>query len=45
MFAALQRTDPRCPNQEPVPDEDKRALAQLEEIVKTLKASVESESK
>jgi hypothetical protein len=45
MFAALQRTDPRCPNQGPVLDEDKHALAQLEEIVKTLKASVDSKSK
>jgi hypothetical protein len=45
MFAALQRTDPRCPNQGPVLAEDKQALVELEEIVKTLKADVSSESK
>lgn len=45
MFGALQRTDPRCPDQGPVVEEDKKSLAELEEIVKTLKASVDTEQK
>lgn len=39
MFRALQRTDPRCKNQQPVSPEDAQALKDLNEIVKTLKAS------
>ena len=36
MFGALQRTDPRCKANGPVPAEDIEALNQLGEIVKTL---------
>jgi hypothetical protein len=39
MFGALQRTDPRCKDQKPVSPEDAQALKDLEEVVKTLKAS------
>jgi len=45
MFGALQRTDPRCKNQGPVIAEDQQALKELEEIVKTLKASLATEKK
>ncbi len=36
MFGALQRTDPRCENNEAVSAEDQAALAQLEEAIKAL---------
>jgi len=39
MFGALQRTDPRCKNKQPVSPEDAQALKELDEVVKTLKAS------
>jgi hypothetical protein len=39
MFGALQRTDPRCKNQKPVSPEDALALKELDEVVKSLKAS------
>lgn len=45
MFGALQRTDPRCPNQAEVTAEDKQAIEELTEIVKALKSGVESEQK
>jgi len=34
MIAALQHTDPRCPGNEQVSEEDKKALADLGEVVK-----------
>ncbi|MBV8523878.1 MAG: hypothetical protein JOY71_17440 [Acetobacteraceae bacterium] len=45
MFGALQRTDPRCKNQGPVLAEDEQALKELDEIVKALKASVDTSKK
>ena len=39
MFGALQRTDPRCKNQNPVSAEDAQALKELDELVKSLKAN------
>jgi hypothetical protein len=45
MFGALQRTDPRCKPQKEVSAEDAQALKQLDEIVKALKASKETENK
>jgi hypothetical protein len=36
MFGALQRTDPRCKNQQPVSAEDAQALKDLGEIVKAI---------
>ena len=39
MTGALQRTDPRCKNQEPVSADDAAALAQLGEIVKAVSAA------
>jgi hypothetical protein len=39
MFGALQRTDPRCKNQQPVSPADTQALKELGEIVKALKVS------
>jgi hypothetical protein len=45
MFRALQKTDPRCKNQQPLTQEDKQALADLAEVVKTLVPSVEPEKK
>ena len=42
MFGALQRTDPRCRNRPPVSAEDARALRDLGEIVKALKAGGEA---
>ncbi len=39
MIGALQRTDPRCKNQEPVSAEDAAALAQLGEVVKAMSAA------
>jgi hypothetical protein len=45
MFRALQKTDPRCKNQQPLTQEDKQALADLAEVVKTLTPSKEPEKK
>ncbi len=45
MFRALQKTDPRCKNQQPLTQEDKQALADLAEVVKTLKPGTEPEKK
>lgn len=45
MFRALQKTDPRCRNQQPLTQEDKQALADLAEVVKTLAPSAEPEKK
>src|SRR5262249_41200414 len=39
MSGALQRTDPRCKNQQPVSAEDAQALKDLGEVFKALKAS------
>ncbi len=39
MSGALQRTDPRCKNQQPVSAEDATALQQLGEIVKAINAA------
>jgi hypothetical protein len=36
---AEQPTDPRCKNKQPVSPEDAQALKELDEVVKTLKAS------
>jgi len=38
MSGALQRTDPRCKNQQPVSAEDAQALKELSEVFKALKA-------
>jgi hypothetical protein len=45
MFRALQKTDPRCKDQQSLTLEDKQALVDLAEVVKTLKASTEPERK
>jgi hypothetical protein len=45
MFRALQKTDPRCKNQQLLTQEDKQALADLAEVVKTLSPSTEPEKK
>ena len=45
MFGALQRTDPRCKIQNPVTEEDKQALKELEQVVKALKTTVEPGNK
>jgi hypothetical protein len=45
MFRALQKTDPRCKDLQPLTQEDKQALADLAEVVKTLVPSVEPEKK
>jgi hypothetical protein len=45
MFRALQKTDPRCKNQPTLTAEDKQALADLAEVVKTLKPNPEPEKK
>ncbi len=45
MFRALQKTDPRCKNPQPLTQEDKQALADLAEVVKTLAPSTEPEKK
>lgn len=42
MFGALQRTDPRCKNNAPVTAEDKEALQQLGELVKSLPATTKN---
>ena len=43
MSDALQRTDPRCKNQQPVSAEDAQALKDLGEVFKALKASKETD--
>jgi hypothetical protein len=45
MFGALQRTDPRCKPQKEASAEDAQALKDLDEIVKKLKASKETDNK
>jgi hypothetical protein len=45
MFRALQKTDPRCKDQPTLTQEDKQALADLAEVVKTLKGGTEPEKK
>ena len=45
MFRALQKTDPRCKNQQPLTQEDKQALVDLAEVVKTLTPGTEPEKK
>jgi hypothetical protein len=45
MFRALQKTDPRCNIQQPLSQEDKQALTDLAEVVKTLKPGTEPEKK
>lgn len=45
MFLALQKTDPRCKNPQPLTQEDKQALTDLAEVVKTLKPAQDSEKK
>jgi hypothetical protein len=45
MFRALQKTDPRCKDQPTLTQEDKQALADLAEVVKTLKGGAEPEKK
>jgi hypothetical protein len=45
MFRALQKTDPRCKNPQPLTADDKQALADLAEVVKTLVPSQEPEKK
>jgi hypothetical protein len=45
MFRALQKTDPRCKDQQALTQDDKQALADLAEVVKTLKAGTEPEKK
>ena len=42
MFAALQRTDPRCKGSEQISTEDAEALKQLAEVVKALSAPKEA---
>ncbi|WP_193540154.1 hypothetical protein [Rhodopila globiformis] len=45
MFRALQKTDPRCKTPQPLTQEDKQALVDLAEVVKTLKPGAEPEKK
>jgi len=45
MLRALQKTDPRCKDQQSLTQEDKQALTDLAEVVKTLKAGTEPEKK
>ena len=45
MFRALQKTDPRCKSQPTLTQDDKQALVDLAEIVKTLKPGTEPEKK
>ncbi len=39
MVAAIQKTDPRCSNPEPLNDDDKKALMDLEETLKEMASS------
>jgi hypothetical protein len=43
MSAALQRTDPRCKDQQPVSAEDAQALKDLVEVFKALKATKDTD--
>ncbi len=43
LSGALQRTDPRCKNQQPVSAEDAQPLKDLGEVFKALKASKETD--
>jgi hypothetical protein len=45
MFRALQKTDPRCKGEQSLTQEDKQALTDLAEVVKTLKSGTEPEKK
>lgn len=45
MIHALQQTDPRCKNPQPLSAEDKQALADLAEVVKALVPAKEPEKK
>ena len=45
MFRALQKTDPRCKNEQQLTQEDKQALTDLAEVVKTLKSGTEPPKK
>jgi hypothetical protein len=45
MFRALQKTDPRCPGQQTLTQEDKQALSDLAEVVKTMTAGTPPEKK
>jgi hypothetical protein len=45
MFRALQKSDPRCTNPQPLTQENKQALTDLAEIEKTLTRSAEPEKK
>ena len=45
MFRALQKTDPRCKDQPTLDQDDKQALTDLAEAVKTLKAGTGPENK
>jgi len=45
MFRALQKTDPRCKNEQQLTQEDKQALTDLAEVVKTLKPGTEPPKK
>jgi hypothetical protein len=45
MIRALQQTDPRCKNPQPLTQEDKQAFADLAEVVKALAPSKEPEKK
>jgi hypothetical protein len=45
MIHALQKTDPRCKNPQPLTPDDKQALADLAEVVKGLAPSKEPDKK
>jgi hypothetical protein len=45
MIHALQKADPRCKNPQPLTAEDKQALADLAEVVKSLAPSAEPAKK
>jgi len=45
MFRALQKADPRCKNEQALNEEDKQALADLAELMKTLRPGTEPEKK
>jgi hypothetical protein len=45
MIHALQKTDPRCKNPQPLTSDDKQALADLAEVVKGLAPSKEPDKK
>lgn len=45
MFGALQKTDPRCQNPQPLSTEDAQALKDLAEVFKALQASQPADKK